>query len=144
MKQLNVLVIGNGQMGAAVTTELQRRDHHVVARVGSTGDEKGRSLVEILEQDNIDIAIEFSLPHAAKENVLATLQAKVPVVCGTTGWQPQELEATAIENNVPLLHAANFSIGVAVMKKAAEIAAKSFRPFPDFEPAIFELSLIHI
>lgn len=140
MSGLNVLIVGTGQMGKAIAEQLRIKNHSIVGEVGSQGDSQGRNLQEVCqaEGETIDIAIEFSLPEAAHDNVKTILDARIPVVCGTTGWEPDTLESTATENGVALLHAANFSIGVAVMKKATELMSSAFRPFPDFEPAMFE------
>ena len=80
----------------------------------------------------------FSVPAAAKDNVTVLLQHRIPVVSGTTGWEPQTLTDMALELQTPFLHAANFSIGIAVLKRAAEIATERLCGFSEFEPAIFE------
>jgi 4-hydroxy-tetrahydrodipicolinate reductase len=61
-----------------------------------------------------DIAIEFTNPASAAENILTCLKAKVPVVTGSTGWYDklQEISNKFIEEKGALLHATNFSLGV--------------------------------
>ena len=142
-EKLNILLVGKGRLGGAIEQELFRRGHAVcgivTAEIGAEGkDEKGRSLAEALDALRPDLAFEATCPNAAKANVTTLLQASVPVVCGTTGWNPEELAGLAEKQKTPFLHAANFSIGIAVMKRAAEEAARRLRPFQEFEPAMLE------
>ncbi len=122
-------------MGRAVESELHHRGHHVANRVDIDGDPSGRSLEEVVSHESFDVAIEFTLPESAAKNVTTLLSAGIPVVCGTTGWDPTSLSNPT---NTPFLHAANFSIGIAVMKKLASSACEILKPFPEFEPAILE------
>ncbi len=135
MVQLNVLQVGIGEMGRAVESELYHRGHHVANRVDIDGDPSGRSLEEVVSHESFDVAIEFTLPESATKNVRTLLTAGIPVVCGTTGWDPTSLSDPT---STPFLHAANFSIGIAVMKKLASSACEILKPFPEFEPAILE------
>lgn len=138
MNPLNVLLVGIGGMGQAVEAELLARQHNVADRVDIQGDSRGRSLEQVVADESFNVAIEFTLPNSAAGNVHTLLNAGIPVVSGTTGWEPASLSDLSVETNTPFLHSANFSIGVAVMKKLAAVATESFKPFPDFEPAIFE------
>jgi 4-hydroxy-tetrahydrodipicolinate reductase len=73
-----------------------------------------------------DVANEFTQPDAASRNVRACIASGIAVVCGTTGWDA-ELELVREEArraNGALLHAPNFSIGVALFARLVESAAK--------------------
>lgn len=61
-----------------------------------------------------DVAIEFTRPETALENVRTCLEAGIPVVCGTTGWLDGMEEAKAIceANNGAFFYASNYSVGV--------------------------------
>ena len=76
--------------------------------------------------DGCDAAVDFTRPDAIVANVDQCLAAGVPVVIGTTGFDPEALDARAKEAGVPCLHAPNFSQGAALMMRFAEEAAKAF------------------
>ena len=77
---MKALIVGPGKMGRAIEAVLLVRGHGVRARVGRRDD------LEALEPDVVDVAFEFTTPEAAPKTVAALLMHRVPVVCGTTGW----------------------------------------------------------
>ena len=127
---MRALVVGTGKMGRAVETALAARGHEVAGRIGKD-DASQAALVA-------DVALEFTAPGAAARRVEELLRAGIPVVSGTTGWDVSSMNALASELGVGFLHSANFSIGVAVLKRAAALAASAFAPFPEFEAGIVE------
>lgn len=74
-----------------------------------------------------DVAIEFTGPHSAKENILTCLDAGIPVVSGSTGWLEDwdEVANFCKEKNGSFLYASNFSVGVNIFfevnKKLAQL-----------------------
>jgi 4-hydroxy-tetrahydrodipicolinate reductase len=71
-----------------------------------------------------DAMVDFTAPEAVEANVRAALEAGVPCVVGTTGWDPEALAGLARDRGVALLVAPNFAIGaVLMMRFAAEAAA---------------------
>jgi 4-hydroxy-tetrahydrodipicolinate reductase len=117
-------------MGEAIAALWQERGHAVVARVG-----RGDSLAGAA---GADVAFEFTHPESAAARVLELMRLGVPTVCGTTGWDPAQAQELSRRNGVPLLVAANFSIGVAVMKRLVAEASRALAPFAEFEPGIVE------
>ena len=97
-------------MGHAIEEIAVSRGHEIVLRVS----------IENLEDNTIsniqkaDVAIEFSGPEIAFNNLTRCLDAGVPVVCGTTGWLNgfEEIKKYCAEKKGALLYASNFSIGV--------------------------------
>ncbi|MCY7290794.1 MAG: 4-hydroxy-tetrahydrodipicolinate reductase, partial [Ferruginibacter sp.] len=61
-----------------------------------------------------DVAIEFTNPESAIENMRMCINAGVPIVCGSTGWVADEdgIKKYCTEQNGSLLYSSNFSIGV--------------------------------
>ena len=61
-----------------------------------------------------DVAIEFTQPDAAFENVSRCFEAGVPVVSGTTGWSEklEELKKICREKKYAFFYSPNYSIGV--------------------------------
>jgi 4-hydroxy-tetrahydrodipicolinate reductase len=134
---MKIALIGYGKMGKAIEQIALQRGHEIVLKVG----------IENLEDNTIenirkaDVAIEFTGPESAFENVIRILDAGVPVVCGSTGWLSQYEEATkhCTDKNGALLYASNFSVGVniffAVNKRLAELMAAH----PDYEVSLTEV-----
>ena len=85
-----------------------------------------------------DVAFEFTAPDAAPRLVPVLLARRIPVLSGTTGWDTAEAMRIARELSVPFLHSANFSLGVAAMRRAVAAAAAALAAFPEYEPGIVE------
>ena len=73
-----------------------------------------------------DVAVDFTTPDAVVANVTACLDAGVPVVIGTTGFDLGATDAAAREAGVPCFHAPNFAQGAVLMMRFAEEAARVF------------------
>jgi 4-hydroxy-tetrahydrodipicolinate reductase len=127
---MNAAVIGTGKMGGALAAALTARGHAVTARIGADG--------EIAAASGADIAFEFTAPDAAAANVTRLLELGIPTICGTTGWDSDAAVGLANRRGVPLLVAANFSIGAFVLRELALSAAARLLGFPEFQPGIFE------
>ncbi len=122
--------MGCGRMGRAIEEVLGERGHAVAERIGRND--------PIGAARGADVAFEFTRAESAAKNVEALLAAGVPTVCGTTGWDPAAAAALSARSGVAFLAAPNFSIGVAVWKRAALEASRWLAGFPEFEPAIVE------
>jgi 4-hydroxy-tetrahydrodipicolinate reductase len=81
----------------------------------------GHRLVEL---EQAEAMVDFTAPEAAPENVRRALEARVPCVVGTSGWEPEPLGALARERGVALFHAPNFAVGAVLMMRLAEEAAR--------------------
>jgi len=79
---------------------------------------------ELVELEQAEALVDFTAPEAAPENVRRALEAGIPCVVGTTGWDPEPLGELARERGVPLFHAPNFAIGAVLMMRLAEEAAR--------------------
>lgn len=135
---MRAALIGYGRMGRAIDAVLVELGHQVVLRVGRCGDAQGRPLRAALAAEKPDVAFEFTAPAAAGANLETLLAAGTPTVCGTTGWDAAPTARLADATGTPALFAANFAIGIAVMKRLVAEAADQLRPFGDFTPAIVE------
>ncbi|MBS1783574.1 MAG: 4-hydroxy-tetrahydrodipicolinate reductase [Bacteroidetes bacterium] len=107
---MKIALIGYGKMGQAIEQIALSRGHEIGLKIRSSNQD---DLNEISLQ-NIDVAIEFTNPESALNNILKCLRAGIPTICGTTGWNHGLAQAkmTAIENKTAFLQASNFSIGV--------------------------------
>ena len=80
------------------------------------------------------VAIDFSLPHCVAANVQACVQAKVPLLVGTTGYDAATRAALAAAAAViPVLIAPNTSVGVNVVARLVKLATRGLGPAYDVE-----------
>jgi 4-hydroxy-tetrahydrodipicolinate reductase len=126
---LRAIFVGRGAMGRAVEEVWTGRGHAVVQRLG-----RG----ETLGDTAADVAFELTHPDAAAARVGELLERGIPTVCGTTGWDATAARELAAQRGVPLLVAANFSIGIAILRRLVAEASRALAPFADFEPGIVE------
>lgn len=116
---MKIALVGYGKMGKIIDEISQSRGHEIVARLRETPTTENLN--------GADVAIEFSNPEAAYENIRVCLEHKIPVICGTTGWldRKPDIEAITMEQNSAFLYGSNFSLGVnlffAVNKKLAQL-----------------------
>jgi 4-hydroxy-tetrahydrodipicolinate reductase len=112
---------------------------HVVTLIGSAENAAGGALTKARLED-ADVAVEFTRPGAAAANVIALVEAGVPVVCGTTGWSADlpRVEAFVYRQGGALLHSANFSVGVHLFLRAARQLAQGLAARPEFDAFILE------
>jgi len=93
--------------------------------LGPALEEAGHELVESVGE--ADAAVDFTRPDAVEANVRSCLEAGVPVVVGTTGWDEERVAALARTHGLPVFYAPNFSIGAVLMMRFAEEAATLMR-----------------
>jgi 4-hydroxy-tetrahydrodipicolinate reductase len=88
-----------------------------------------------------DVAIEFTGPHSAFDNVMKCLEANIPVVCGSTGWLSRYHEAVEYCNQQQgtLLYASNFSVGVNLFFEVNKVLAGLMSNLPDYDVHITEI-----
>lgn len=128
---MRALLVGYGKMGKAIDEVLVARGHDIAGRVV-----RGEPFFE--GELGSGIVFEFTTPSAAERNVLYYLSKKIPVVSGTTGWDIAASEQMAREQSVPFLYSANFSLGIAALRRGVQAVAAALAPFPEFEAGIVE------
>ncbi len=131
---MNILLVGYGKMGKTIERIALDRGHKIAGRIDidNAGD---------LEHARADVAIEFSHPDAAFENVKKCIQQKIPVVCGTTGWlvRKPEIERLTKEKDTTFFYASNYSLGVNLFFKLNEQLARMMNQFDGYNVAIDEV-----
>ncbi len=132
---MNLLILGRGKTGSAVAAIARERGHSVT--VLGAGENENASALTPAFLAPIHVAIDFTTPTAAIENLRALLAAGAKVVVGTTGWQQALPEVTELarKHNASLLHGTNFSLGVQAFFRAARELAASL---PGYELRIEE------
>jgi 4-hydroxy-tetrahydrodipicolinate reductase len=126
---MNYALVGRGRMGRAVERLAAERGHDLVLVVDPDPGSGSPSSGSVQEADwaEIDVAFEFTVPGKARENVEALVAAGVPVVCGTTGWTPDDrLARAAKERNIGVVVAPNFSVGMNLFFMVVRDAAERF------------------
>lgn len=136
---MRIAVIGTGRMGRAVAELAVARGHEVVARIGREQMAAGANLAAG-GLGAAEVAIEFTRPDAAAGNLERLVTFGVPVVTGTTGWAADLPRITALveARGGALLHAPNFSTGVALLLRAARDLAARFAGRAQFEAFVTE------
>jgi 4-hydroxy-tetrahydrodipicolinate reductase len=99
--------------------------------VNGRGGKVGRVLAPALEQDGHELVelaaaeamVDFTVPDAVEQNVVAALERSLPCVIGTTGFDQARIDALARERGVACFHAPNFALGAVLMMRFAKEAA---------------------
>lgn len=114
---MKIALIGYGKMGKAIHEIAKEKNLNSGTNqfdIALIVDIDNRNSITKEELQTVDVAIEFTSPHTAVENIYWCFDADVPVVVGSTGWTEklEEVKQYAINNNKSFLFAPNFSIGV--------------------------------
>lgn len=136
-KNLNIALIGYGKMGKTIEAIALQRGHEIKLKIDI--DSIAQFTKNNLQQ--CDVAIEFTGPHSAKENILQCLDAGIPVVSGSTGWLANwnEVELLCKEKNGSLLYASNFSIGVNIFFELNKKLAQLMKNHADYDISMEEI-----
>jgi 4-hydroxy-tetrahydrodipicolinate reductase len=132
---MNIALIGYGKMGKEIEQILLQRGHSVTLRSTRSAPFKAQDLA------GTNVAIEFTEPHSAVDNIMKCFEAGVPVIVGTTGWymrMPEVHEACA-QMNGGLFTASNFSIGVNILFKINKELARIMHDFDEYTPSMDEI-----
>jgi 4-hydroxy-tetrahydrodipicolinate reductase len=135
---MKIALIGYGKMGKAIEEVAVQRGHEIVLKI----DIGNLSQFNDITLAKANVAIEFTTPHTAFQNIMTCLQAKIPVVSGTTGWLNKfdEVKNYCVDNNGAFLYASNFSIGVNIFFEINKTLAKLMSKQKEYK---IELTEIH-
>lgn len=124
-------------MGKAIEAIAIAKGHEIVARI----DKENQDLLNKETLQHADVAIEFTGPETAYNNILKCFEANVPVICGSTGWLEKMPEVTALclEKNQAFLYASNFSIGVNIFFELNKRLAELMAPQPQYNVTMEEI-----
>ena len=134
---MKIALIGYGKMGHAIEEIALQRKHEIVLKIAIDNTED--NTIENIQK--ADVAIEFTGPESAFENINKCLEAGVPVVSGSTGWLKRYDEAVwnCKEQNSAFLYASNFSIGVNIFFEINKKLAKLMASQAEYDPEIEEI-----
>ncbi len=134
MSGLRLAVIGAGRMGTALQSVAEAAGDTVVATINRDVRIDTESL------RGAQVAIDFTVPDAAVNNVKRCIDADCPVVVGTTGWYDKldDVTAYAAAHAGSVLWAANFSLGVYALGRLMHSAGLLFAAIPGFDVRLVE------
>lgn len=124
-------------MGRMIEEVAIQRGHEVILKINIDN-------LKDFNQENMsaaDVAIEFTSPESAYENVIKCLDLGVPVVSGSTGWNDKldAAKAYALQKGGSFLHASNFSIGVNIFFEVNKLLAKLMASQPNYDVTLKEI-----
>jgi 4-hydroxy-tetrahydrodipicolinate reductase len=134
---MRIALIGYGKMGQMIEEVALQRGHEIVLKIHTDNSEE-------FTRENLkmsDVAIEFTAPDIAFENVKKCLEYEVPIVSGSTGWN-NKIDAAknyCKEHNGSFLHASNFSVGVNIFFKVNELLARLMANQLDYDVTVKEV-----
>ncbi|RXG23595.1 4-hydroxy-tetrahydrodipicolinate reductase [Leeuwenhoekiella aequorea] len=133
---MKIALLGYGRMGKTIEKLAVERGHSVVKKIDQ-GD--------TYDFADADVAIDFSVPDAAVDNISMALKSGVPVVSGTTGWLDRYPEMVALckENNGAFIYASNFSVGVNIFFELNKKLAQMMKALDSYNVSMTEVHHIH-
>jgi 4-hydroxy-tetrahydrodipicolinate reductase len=136
---MKIAIIGYGKMGRMIERLAVARGHEISGRFDIDNNIGGAGLTaESLA--GADVAIEFSTPETAVENIRRLVSLQVPTVVGTTGWYSRldEVRKLVGKENGTLVYGANYSVGMNIFFKIAQQSAALFARYNEYAPFLCE------
>lgn len=134
---MNLALIGYGKMGKAIEEIALQRGHTIVLRIDieNTNEFTKENLAKA------DVAIEFTGPHSAYENVKKLMQFGTATICGSTGWldKLEEIKQLCLQNQAAFLYASNYSVGVNIFFEINKRLAALMAAHPDYDIQLTEI-----
>jgi len=130
---MKLALFGYGKMGQMVEQAASRGGVEVVCVIDPVTGSRGKL-------NDADVCIDFTEPGAVIENIKAATEARIAMVVGTTGWYDRLDDARRLveESGIGFVYTSNFSVGVNLMFRITEYAARLFSHFPSHDPFIEE------
>ena len=138
---MKLAIIGYGRMGHMIEEIAKHRGHKIVCVIDAENPDDFNTPAF----READVAIEFTTPGTAVDNILKSFASKVPVVCGTTGWLDAlpDIKDLCDKGEGTLLYASNFSIGVNLFMAVNRYLASLMDEFPEYVPSMTEIHHIN-
>ncbi len=135
--QMKIALIGYGKMGKAIEAIALEQHHEVVLKI----DVDNAADFTAEKMALADVAIEFTGPHSAVENILKCLSFGIPVISGSTGWldQWEKVANYCTEHNGTLIYSSNYSIGVNLFFEVNKYLARLMEQYPSYDVLLKEI-----
>lgn len=130
---MKIALFGYGKMGKTIERLALERGHEIIAKIDV--DSVGNDI------SNADVAIDFSIPSEAFNNISRCFEKNVPIVSGTTGWLDKFEEAVALckIKNGGFIYASNYSLGVNLFFELNKQLSKMMAKFSDYDVSLEEI-----
>jgi 4-hydroxy-tetrahydrodipicolinate reductase len=136
-KKMNIALIGYGKMGHEIESIAVKRGHFIKLII----DQDNGSDLNKNSLNGVDVAIEFSTPATAFDNIRKCLTEMVPAVSGTTGWLDHYYDVVELcnKNETAFIHSSNFSIGVNLLFRLNAELANQMERYNNYKVSIEEI-----
>ncbi len=130
---MDIALFGYGKMGKMIESLAVERDHRITAKIDLPDQE--------VDFSSFDVAIDFSTPDAAFNNITSCFEKGIPVVSGTTGWLENFDKAVEIctTHGAGFIYASNFSLGVNIFFELNQQLAKMMAKLDQYTVSMEEI-----
>lgn len=130
---MKIALLGYGKMGKMIEQTAISRNHEIVLKVDVDTKDFDISVA--------DVAIDFSTPSSAFNNIKMCIENKVPIISGTTGWLDNYDEAVKLCNSKggAFIYASNYSLGVNIFFQLNETLARMMSNLSQYDVHIEEI-----
>jgi 4-hydroxy-tetrahydrodipicolinate reductase len=129
---MKIAILGYGRMGKEIEKIAISRGHEVLIK---------KDIEDAIDITLADVAIEFSVPNSAFNNISNCIKNNVPVISGTTGWLDKYEDVVALckKEKGGFIYASNFSLGVNIFFELNKQLAKMMRNLEDYNISMEEV-----
>ena len=130
---MNIALLGYGKMGKTIEEIAIQRGHQIVLKVDK--DDHDYNITKA------DVAIDFSIPTVAFNNISNCINNQIPVISGTTGWLEDYYKAVALckEKQGAFIYASNFSLGVNIFFELNKTLARMMTNLKQYKVSLEEI-----
>jgi 4-hydroxy-tetrahydrodipicolinate reductase len=130
---MKIALLGFGKMGHVLERVALDRGHEIILKKSSSTSFEGL--------EHADVAIDFSVPAVAVENITTAINHGIPVISGTTGWLQNYHQMVTLceENNGAFLYGSNFSLGVNLFFELNDYLAQMMSKFKEYNVSMEEI-----
>jgi 4-hydroxy-tetrahydrodipicolinate reductase len=127
-------IVGNGKMGRLIEQLAPEYGFEVCAKF-TRGNNLHDAAITRESLRGIEVALEFTAPDAAPDNMCRLASLGINTVCGTTGWLEHlpAVHESVLAGGTALVYSPNFSVGVNVFLQTVARAASFFAKYPEYE-----------
>lgn len=134
---MKIAIIGYGKMGKTIESIAQERGHEITHKF----DISNQAELAQISKDEVDVAIEFTQPESAFENIMQCIAQGIPIVSGTTGWLDKWhlVEKACQKHKGGFFYASNYSIGVNIFFKLNQYLANLMNQQTHYQVSMEEI-----
>lgn len=130
---MNIALLGYGRMGKEIEKIALGRNHVIIHKISQD--------IASYDFTTVDVAIDFSIPSAAFQNITHCIKQQIPVISGTTGWLERYDEVVQLceAEKGAFIYASNFSLGVNIFFEMNAYLAKMMSQLEDYKVNVEEI-----